>query len=147
MTQQRTSAPASDRRRTSLRSGRYLDVIRSSSTRSLELQNGWSALLVGLLLLLPFDTFATAVGYRTFAAWAPEPIWGLSFLGLGTAQLAAVLVDIVVLRRIAAALLAVLFGLYVVGVAIANPISAGVAMIAPLVVGQVWAFYQARRVV
>lgn len=121
-------------------------VIHDTSTRSLELQNALAALLVGVLLLLPFDTFATASGYRVFADWAPEPVWGVSFLGLGAAQLAAVLGDAVVLRRLSAAFLAVLFAVYVVGVALANPISAGIPFVLPQVLGQVWAFWQARRI-
>lgn len=120
------------------------------STQALELQNGWSAALMGLFLLSPFQTstFASAPGYSVFLdSGIPEEGWGLVFLALGALQLAAAWRDNVVARRIAAALLAVLFGIYVAAVAVANPVSAAIPFVMPMVIGQGVAFYRARRVV
>ena len=63
--------------------------MRAVSTRAIELQNGWSALLVGALLLYPSATFQTAASYQFFAAYGDEWTWGLVFLALGVAQLLA----------------------------------------------------------
>jgi hypothetical protein len=124
-----------------------VSVLRSVSTRSLEFQNAWVAVLVGVYLLAPGETFGTAIGYRAFALLAPEAVWGAVFLVIGSAQLLAVLRDHVVGRRLAAGLTAVLFGAYVAGFLVSNPLSAAIPFVAPLVAGQVWAFYRARVVV
>lgn len=124
--------------------------MRRASTRGLELQNAWSATLLGVLLVVPWtpSTFLSAPGYRIFLdSGIPEEVWGLVFLLLGVAQLMAVLADHVVGRRISSALLGSLFGVYVAGVAAANPVSAAIPFVLPMVVGQTWAFFQARRVV
>lgn len=119
-------------------------VVRASSTRGLELQNGCAALIAGVVLILPSDTFATAPGYRLFADWAPEPVWGLSFLGIGAAQVAATLHDVVPLRRIAAAICGVLFAILGFGILYANPISAVAWCPVLMAAGQLGAFVQAR---
>ncbi len=122
-----------------------IDVIRSSSTRGLELQNGAAALLCGVVLLLPPSTFATSPGYRLFDA-APESVWGLSLLGAGAAQVAAALHDLVLLRRVSVVLLSVLFATIGFGILWANPVSAVAPVMVVLAVGQAWAFWQARWV-
>ena len=119
------------------------------SSSTLEVQNSLSAALMGLFLLSPFQTstFASAPGYAVFLdSGIPEEGWGLLFLALGVLQLAAVWRDNVVARRIASAMLAVLFGIYVAGVAVANPVSAAIPFVLPMVAGQAWAFYRARVV-
>ena len=116
-----------------------------SSTRSLEFQNAWASFLVGCLLLHPASTFGTAVGYRWFAEWAPEWVWGALFLALGAGQLVAVVTDAVPARRITAGLTAVLFAVYAAGIAVSNPLSVAVPFVVPLAIGQAWAFVQARR--
>lgn len=120
-------------------------VIGGSSTRGLEMQNGLAALLAGVVLILPADTFATSPSYRLFDAWAPEPVWGLSFLGAGAAQISAALYDAVVMRRIAAAVLAVLFAVLGGGIATVNPASGVAPILLALALGQLGAFWQARR--
>jgi len=122
-------------------------MISRISTRSLEFQNGWSALLVGGLFLLPPKTFSTAVGYQVFAEWAPESSWGVLFLTIGACQCLAVVFDFIVLRRISAAFLAILFSIYVIGFVLANPVSAAIPFVVPMIVGQLWAFRQSRRIV
>ena len=116
------------------------------SSSSLEIQNSFSAIWTGILLVLPFDTFASATAYIFFADIAHENIWGLMFFTLGLFQLLSVFADVVALRRICAALLAVLFALYVFGVLLANPYSLALSFIAPMIIGQIFAFYQARKV-
>lgn len=123
-----------------------VDVLRTVSTRSLEFQNALVAFLTGVYLLAPGETFATAAGYRTFALVAPEPVWGVTFLLIGSAQLAATLTDHIVGRRLTSGLTAVLFGVYVAGFLVSNPLSAAIPFVAPMVAGQVWAFYRSRRV-
>ncbi len=120
-------------------------VVRSSSTRGLEMQNGCAALLSGIVLILPLQTFATSPSYSLFAAWAPEPIWGVSFLGAGAAQIAAALYDQVVMRRIAAVILGVLFAVIGAGIMLVNPPSAVAPILLVLALGQLGAFWQARR--
>lgn len=118
------------------------------STRGLEVQNSASAILVGLYLLHPAETFGSAAGYAMFReSGFSELIWGSVFLVIGTLQLCAVLQDNVIGRRVMAVSLAVLFGIYVVGFALANPLSLAIPFVLPMVLGQVWAYYQARRVV
>lgn len=121
------------------------NVIRASSTRGLELQNGTVAILCGVVLLLPPSTFATAPGYRLFEA-APESIWGVSMLGAGAAQVAAAIHDAVLMRRVAAVLLGVLFAAVGLGVLWVNPISAFAPVMLVLAAGQTWSFWQARWV-
>lgn len=123
-----------------------IGVVRASSTRGLELQNGCAALLSGAVLILPWDTFATSAGYRLFGTWAPESVWGVSLLGAGAAQMAAALYDAVLMRRIAAAVLGVLFAILGAGIAVANPASGVAPIILALALGQVAAYWQARRV-
>lgn len=123
-----------------------VSVLQRVSTRSLEFQNAWVAWLVGVYLLLPGETFGTAAGYRTFALLASETVWGAAFLVIGSVQLLAVLWDHVIGRRLAAALTAVLFGGYVAGFLVSNPLSAAIPFVAPLAVGQAWAFFRSRRV-
>ena len=121
--------------------------MRTVSTRSLEVQNGWSAAMVGLFLMLPVETFSTASGYTVFLkSGLPEPFWGALFLVLGVLQLVAAFQNRVIPRRIAASLLACLFGVYVAAIAVGNPASAAIPFVLPMVVGQVWAFYRARVV-
>lgn len=120
-------------------------VVGASSTRGLEMQNGMAALLSGLVLILPPDTFATSPSYRLFAEWAPESVWGLSLLGIGVAQIAAALHDAVVMRRIAAAILGVLFAILGGGILTINPASGVAPIILMLALGQIGAFWQARR--
>lgn len=122
-----------------------LAVIRASSTRGLELQNGVAAILSGVVLILPASTFATSPSYRLFEA-APESIWGLSLLGAGVAQVAAALHDTVPLRRIAATVLGVLFFALGAGILWNNPLSAVAPIMLALAAGQVGAFWQARWV-
>lgn len=123
-----------------------LDVMRASSTRGLEFQNGIAATLAGAVLLLPPSSFATAPGYALFVEWAPEPIWGVSVLGVGVAQVAATLHDMVLMRRIAAAVLCVLFCILGGGILWSNPLSVVAPMVLTMAAGQVGAFWQARRV-
>lgn len=120
-------------------------VIGGSSTRGLEMQNGCAALLSGIVLILPLQTFATSPSYSLFAAWAPETIWGVSFLGAGVAQIAAALYDQVVMRRIAAVILGVLFAVIGTGIMLVNPPSAVAPILLALTLGQLGAFWQARR--
>jgi hypothetical protein len=116
------------------------------STRSVEIQNGMAAFLVGLLLMYPAKTFASGPGYRVFLeSGIPEFGWGAVFMVLGGLQVTGSLTGPVVLRRLAASLLACLFGVYVIGFAIANPVSAAIPFVLPMVVGQVVAFFVARR--
>lgn len=124
-----------------------VDIFRNVSTRSLELQNALVAFLVGAYLLLPGETFSTAAGYRAFAMLAPEPVWGTAFMLIGSLQLTAVLADHVVGRRLTAGLTAVLFGVYVAGFMVSNPLSTAIPFVLPLAIGQAWAFYRSRRVV
>lgn len=121
-------------------------VIGASSTRGLEMQNGAAALLSGAVLILPPNTFATSAGYALFADWPPESVWGLSLLGAGVAQISAALYDAIIMRRIAAAVLGVLFAIIGTGILIANPISAVAPIILVLACGQFGAFWQARKV-
>ncbi|HVQ45163.1 MAG TPA: hypothetical protein VMT30_09515 [Candidatus Saccharimonadia bacterium] len=122
-----------------------IDMIRGSSTRGLELQNGMAAVASGVVLILPASTFSTSPSYRLFDA-APESIWGLSLLGAGVAQIAAALHDTVPLRRIAATVLGVLFTALGLGILWANPLSAVAPIMLALAAGQVGAFWQARWV-
>lgn len=119
------------------------------SSKPVEIQNGASAVLVGVLLLIPLEmsTFATAPGYRAFLdSGIPEEGWGFVFLILGLLQLGSALYDHLVIRRLAAGLLACLFAVYVAGVALGNPVSAAIPFVLPQVIGQVWAFYRIRKV-
>lgn len=118
----------------------------AASTLWLEIQNGGAALVLGLLLLTPSDTFGTAIGYRMMSAWAPEPAWGAAYAVLGAAQVVTALADRVIARRIAASLLAAGFGLYAVAVFVANPLSAGWPVVAALALGEAVAWWQSRRV-
>lgn len=122
-----------------------IDVIRGSSTRGLELQNGLAAIVSGVVLTLPPSTFATSPSYRLFEA-APESIWGLSLLGAGVAQVAAAVHDTVIMRRIAATVLGVLFAALGLGILWANPLSAIAPIMLVLALGQIGAFWQARWV-
>lgn len=117
------------------------------STMPLEVQNGWSALLIGIILLLPFNTFGSSPWYQTFERWAPESTWGVIFLALGIVQLVSTLTDVVIFRRLASALLAILFLVFATGVVSWNVRSIWIGLLVPVVVGQVWAFYQSRKVV
>jgi hypothetical protein len=123
-----------------------LDVIRASSTRGLEFQNGVAAILSGVVLLLPPASFAISPSYALFAEWAPESIWGVSVMGVGVAQVAATLHDVVPMRRIASAILCVLFCILGGGILWSNPLSVVAPMILAMAAGQVGAFWQARRV-
>lgn len=116
------------------------------STRSLEFQNGWSAFLVGLTLLLPVSTFSTSSTLTELEHFFPECAWGALFTILGSAQLYATYYDRVMVRRITASLLGILFALYSLTLFVINPASFGAAFVFPMALGQAWAFFQARRV-
>lgn len=117
------------------------------STRSLELQNAWSALLVGITLLIPVSTFGTSTTLIELERFLPEWAWGVVFALLGLAQIIGVVKDIVVVRRLSAALLGILFAVYVTTLFYFNPASFGASFVLPMAVGQAWSFFQARRVV
>lgn len=119
--------------------------MRQISTQSLELQNGLASFLVGFIFLLPPAAFAVP-WYQVFSVWAPESAWGTIFLVLGVIQMAMTMLDVVVLRRIAAALLGVLFCVYLLGVVSWNPMSPWIGFLLPVALGQLCAFFRARRI-
>ena len=64
-----------------------------------EAQSGVLAVVFGSVLLMPWDTFGSALGYRAMAQLAPEWAWGAYFALLGLTQLHSVIADWYRLRR------------------------------------------------
>ena len=65
---------------------RMFDKLKIYSTVPLELLTAMQAIIWGLWLLIPFDTFSINPVYREMRNVLPEHIWGIFFLGLGTVQ-------------------------------------------------------------
>ena len=62
-------------------------VKHSQSFRTLKIFSTSIAMWWGVVLILPFDTFSTALSYKAMAGIAPEFYWGLLMLIMGLAHL------------------------------------------------------------
>lgn len=64
-------------------------VVMHYVTRLMALQNGVSAVLLGTLLAMPWDTFGASTAYRILASKGSEEQWAFLFISLGILQLCA----------------------------------------------------------
>lgn len=116
-------------------------------TRSLETASAATLALVGLVLLLPAETFAANPTAFAAMRFLPETAWGGLFMALGLLQSYAVARDQAALRRWASlsamAVFAFLAALYFV----ANPLNLGTPTWVVYAFGNAWALREARRYV
>ena len=93
---------------------------------SIEIILAFHSTTLGLYLLLPFDTFGSSPSFAIMAAIAPEWAWGSVILACGLGLLAAMWIGSVHWRLRILILLAHLWLIIAVAVAVANYRSSGV---------------------
>lgn len=99
---------------------------------------GAFALVHGLWLMLPADTFGTAAGYAAMARVGPEWVWGAVLAALGMVQMIARGRWRAGARMWPALLAAVLWGTITLEVARGNPASMGIPTYAMATAGALW---------
>jgi hypothetical protein len=112
----------------------------SMSTRSIELFSSVELISLGLLLLLPYQTFAAnPASYEALAGIFPEDGWGLILLSLGVVQMTA-LIHWPSSRRYVAFIAMTIYALLTAGFFLASPISTGVVTYGVIAISQLWAY-------
>ena len=117
-------------------------------TRFGELISAWTLGWVwGVWLLLPFPTFASAVGYRAMAAVAPETVWGVVFFGVALFQALTLALHWRRKRFVAATLAAMCYGFIAMMIFTANPHGTGWWTYGSLCAANLWAMCRMTRAV
>jgi hypothetical protein len=109
-----------------------------------EILLGAASGLLGLWLLLPFDTFGSASSFAGMAAIAPETVWGLVMASLGTGRLCAIGCSARWLRSQFAFASGMIWLFIAVSIGVSNPVSTGLPLYSLLAVSSAWAYIRGR---
>jgi hypothetical protein len=83
---------------------RTLRTLVQADPRPLEFLLAIQSILYGSWLLLPFDTFGSAITFSIMRQIMPECFWGVVILAIGIIQLVGLTTDQLIARRVLASL-------------------------------------------
>ena len=128
-------------------SARLYDLMWRRDFEFAEAFTGVIAFAWGLVLMLPYATFDTAVSYHAMAqSGLPEWAWGAAIALPGLSQVIGLLLDWWNVRRRSALALVFVWAFIATMVGIANPISTTVPLYIGLALAAGWAYWRMRAV-
>lgn len=116
-----------------------LQLLWNAHIEVVDLFLAWVMFAWGLWVMLPFNTFRIE-SFREFAAYFPEPVWGVVYMLAGLAGIIGVLTYNYSIRRIHSVVAIFLWLFICVAFVSSNPATTGVVTYGSFALAQMWLF-------
>ncbi len=96
----------------------------------------------GIVLVSPSNAFNSSIAYRTMRDVAPESVWGIFALVIGTLLIVSNLFDSFTFRRVALFLIIIQWSIITIGFLIAGVITTALSVYPFDLIFSIWLFYK-----